>query len=231
MIPVFLFNNSDVGDITQYVQKRYWNGKKLCKVDLNIQNDITLNLIKYKNCFPLIINEVKYFLNIYKTRYNIVTIDNDKFLAYQNLNQVPLKDYLKTNKIKYMDLITLQKIFAFNWLMCINQNFENKIFLNPGCDVYKFTDIRFAETIFFETVNEKSFRFEIIEQYPSVQVLDEWFDGSVETFLEIAKTIVKPINPTLFKIELLKLVRKYDDNYVSWVNCVYQRISNLKNGI
>jgi hypothetical protein len=68
---IFNFDNINVGEIDNIISEKFYNDKnKLFKIKLN--NDLILNVFKYKNDFPLILDEVKPLFNMLRTKYNIV---------------------------------------------------------------------------------------------------------------------------------------------------------------
>ncbi len=225
------FDNTDFGCIDEYVSKKFWNEKnKLYKVKLNIQNDIIINVFKYKNSFPLIISEVKKYFKIPRVYYNIVTIDNIKYLAYENINNISFKEYTKSINLKNEKFLKyqLQDIFAFNWLMCIKSNYENNIYVFPNSFTPFIIDTKNSKNILFKYINEKSFKFNTQNHEISQSILDKYFNGSLEEFQSVVKAIVNELDPDNLRIEITKIVNKYDNNFVSWINPIFENISTSK---
>lgn len=225
------FDNSDFGCIDEYISEKIYNEKnKLYKVKLNIQNDIILNVVKYKNAFPLIISDVKKYFKIPRVYYNIVTINGVKYLAYENLNNISFKDYTKNINLKNEKFLRyqLQDIFAFNWLMCINSNYENNICVFPNTYTPFVIDTKNSKNILFKSVNEKSFKFNTYNHEISKNILDKWFNGSLEEFQSVVKSLVNELDPDNLRIEITKIVNKYDNNFVSWINPIFENISTSK---
>jgi hypothetical protein len=225
---IFNFDNINVGEIDNIISEKFYNDKnKLFKIKLN--NDLILNVFKYKNDFPLILDEVKPLFNMLRTKYNIVIIDKIKYYAYKNLNNTPLKEYVKHNVIKNtMKHIDLQQIFIFNYLMCINSNFENNIYVFPSYDRASIIDTKYEYCVSFKVINEKSYKYDSSDSEISKRILKEWFNNSIDDFLRIASKMVRSMDPDLLRFELLKIVRKYNDDYVSWVNSVYNKVREVR---
>jgi hypothetical protein len=226
---IFRFDNCNVGSIDKYISEKITENEKYDIVKLNIQNEIILNVYKCKNLFPLILNEVKTFFEIPKIYYNIVLIDSQKYLAYENLNNVSLLEYSETIDIKNESLLfQLQRIFAFNFLMCINSNYENKIKVFPNNTNPFIVDMKNTKSVIFKSINEKSFKYDILYHEIPKSILERWFEGSLENFRKVVKDMVNEIDPDSFRQETLKIVRKYDESYVPWVNSIYLNIRNAK---
>jgi hypothetical protein len=222
----FKFNNLNVGSIDELIIEKFSEKDKLDKVKLI--NGLNLNVYKYKNAFPLILEEVKPLFNLSKVKYNIVSIENEKYYAYENLNNINLKEYMKYNSVKNnMKHKELQIIFIFNYLMCINCNLENKIHIFPSYNA-EICDTRYETFVNFKVINEKSYKYNSNKVDVSKRIINEWFEDSVEEFQNLTTKIVKSIDAELLRQGLLKIVRKYDDNYVSWVNSVYNKILEAK---
>lgn len=221
-------NISDVGEISQYIIERFYNEKgDLDKVKLNIQDNIIINIYKYKNDFPLIINEVKkLFRTSNITTYNIVKIDGVKYLAYENLNNIPLKEYNIDSGFFVRQII--KNTICLNHLLCINSNYDNKLFVFPTHFNPFLIDVKNSKYVVLKSIKEKSFKYDIMTHEIYKSILDKWFDGSVEEFMKICKNIANEMNPNVLRQEMLSICRKYNDDYVSWVNSVYNKIIEAK---
>ena len=219
-------------NIDKLIIEKIFNDKnKLHKVKLKLKDEeeLVLSVFKYKNDFPLILDEVKRHFTIFEAKYIIVIIDNVKYIAYKDFDNIPLKEYLKYNNLdntykKY----ELQQVFIFNYIMCINSNFEDKIYVFPSFCETIISDMRYASSVFFKVINEKSYKYDSDESEISKRILKEWFDDSLEKFQEMSYEMVKGINPEKLKWELERIVSKYDNNYVSWINSVYNKVKEVK---
>jgi hypothetical protein len=227
MVYLFHFDNKYIGEIKQYIKRPIYNEKgKLEKLELNIQDNLIVNVINYKNNFTFIINECKNIFNIIETNYNIVSINDKPYLIYKNYNDIPLKNITITD---FSNLYRLQKVFVFNWLMCINCNFENKIRVLPDFHNYEVCDIRNSTNLFFKTVGEKSFKKDNYEDILPRHIIKKYFNDSVENFYEIVKIMLKDIDVDSLKNKLIKLCKENGEDYIYWVNTVYKHLLNLKN--
>jgi len=224
------FNNSDIGEISSYIKNRYYNeNDKLYKIQLNIKNDIILNVFKYKNPFIFILNEVKDIFYIYTTGYNIVSIDGIKYVIYENNNNVPLSEYSKNCNFKgKLAHLELQRVFAFNWLMCLNSNYENKIYVFPNSIKPFLMDMKTNTRVSIASINEQSFTYDTNKGDISKNIIKQWFNNSMEEFYEIIGLLIMNIDIDALRQELIKIVNRYDNNYISWVNSVYERMINIK---
>ncbi len=225
---MFNFNNSDIGNIDSIITEKFFNeDNNLIKVKVN--DKLMLNLCKYKNDLPLIIDEVKSSLNMISTNYNIVTIDNVKYLAYRYLNDIPIKEYLQHNNIKNTTTLReFQNFIAFNYLMCISSINEDKFQVYPMYNNYNIIDTKFEFNIKIKCINELDFKRDINEVKISNRILKDYFDNSMENFQSITYKIIRSINIEDFRSYLQKIVSKYNSDYLTWVNAVYANILNAK---
>lgn len=226
---MFNFDASHVGKIDDLIKEKYYKDGKLNTIELRI-NNLVLGVKKYKNAFTFILNEAKKIFNVSFVNYNLVTIDDVVYLAYKHNNSVSLYDYCENNDIKgKLRHVYLQRTFVFNWLMFVNNNYENKIHVMPRkyCNDIGVDTIN-SETVTFVTIGEKSFKFNDTKYIISKNIIDNWFDGSYEVFNDVVSKMVKSIDPELLRIELLKIVKEYDETYISWVNVVYKNIIQHK---
>jgi hypothetical protein len=226
---IFNFDNlTDVGDIDEYIEEKFFNEKKkLYKVKLNIQNNLVINVYKFKNIFPLLINEIrKFFRGINVTQYNIATIEGVKYLVYENMNNISLNEY--NNKNSIFTYHNIQYILCLNYILCIHSNFEKNIIVKPLHFNPYVIDVKNSDFVTFKTIKEKSFKFKIIDHIISKSILDKWFNGSLEEFQKKVKFLVNEIDPYALHQEMVKICYKYDDTYVSWANIVRDMIIRAK---
>lgn len=229
MVYIFSFNGENVGEINQYIKlKHFTNENKLYRLELNIQNNLTINVVKYKNLFPLIINEIKPIFSILNVRYNIVLIDGIKYLAYKNYNNIPLEEYVKESNYKNsLAHLDLQRLFVFNWLMCLGSNYENNIYVFPNSNNPHLINVKKSTNVFFISIKEHSFKYLSTDCIISRHIIKEYFNNSEEQFYKIAKNMVRDIDINALRQEMNKIVNKYDNDFIGWVNVVYDRITNL----
>lgn len=228
---MFNFDGSNVGQLDNFIKFKNYKNSKLYSIEIlppDSKETTILCVKKYKNAFVFIINEVRKIFNVSYVKYNLGVIDNELYLIYQN--NVSLEEYTKFNNFKgKIRHVYLQRAFAFNWLMSLNNNYENKIVVIPRqyCD-NNMVDIINSESVTFVTVNEKSFNRDESKYSISKNIIENWFDGSYEVFDDVVRKLVNPIDVNLLRIELLKIVHKYDDSYIYWVNIVFKNILQYK---
>jgi hypothetical protein len=236
---IFNFDNADIGEINKYIKyKEISNENKLYKIELNIQDNLNLLVHDYKNDFPLIIDEMKGFFSICSTYYNIVTIDDKKYLVSKYVNDISFRKYKEYNKNKISYERDVKKMLIFNWLMCVNDlslNIENKFLVRPLLN-YKVADTLNSNFICVCSTNEKGFHYLNTKEYeaynnPPSTIIKEWFDNSIEKFYEFTKNMVCQIDSEKLRMEATNIVNKYDKDYISWVNSMYNRVRDVKNAL
>jgi hypothetical protein len=227
---LFNFDNSkDVGCIDEYITDKFFNQKdELYRIKLNIQNELTLDVYKYKNEFPLVLNKIKAYFKVPSLDYNIATIEGVKYLVYESLNNIPLKDY-KLDVYKSFSYYKIRQIIAINHLLCINSNYEKNIYVFSNHFNPNVIDMPNSRYVSFKTIKEKTFKYDIIKHEISKSILDKWFNGSLEEFRKTVKDLADEINPEPFNQEMLKICRIYnDDKFIYWTNSVYNKIIEAK---
>jgi hypothetical protein len=226
------FNNSNIGEIDNYINRKYYDDNGyLIKVDLNIQDNLSLTLIKYKNDFPLILDEIKHYFGICKTFYNIVVIDKVKYLAFRNLNEISLKEYKSYKESnKEICMIDARAMYVFYYLMCIKDislNEDNSFYIRPllKSDI---VDTKNTSSFCLISIDNKSFYYFSKDCKIPISIIKEWFDNSLELFYKYVGEMVKDIDVDKFKFKVLEIVKSYDENYISWVNAVTENLRNSK---
>ncbi len=214
------FTNS--GSIDDYIlNKIYDKNRKIIGANLNIQDNLFINVFKYKNDFPLILNEVKCILGCNYVKYGIVYIKDEKYLAYENSNNISLKNHLDLDIIKSnYDINLIRNLFIINYILHVNINYNICIFNTNSCetdDILNFTSIK------FHSVNEKNSKD--IGNRIFNGIFKKYFDDSIELFERTEKSVLDKIEPEMLKQEMFKICIKYnkdrDKEYISWINKVY----------
>ena len=59
-------------------------------------------------------------------------------------------------------------------------------------------------------------------------VLNKWFDGSLEVFYKEVKNLIRGIDADDLRSKLIDIVNFYNNDYVSWVNVVYERFRYIR---
>jgi hypothetical protein len=200
---------------------------------------LVYNKREFKNEFPLIIDCVKPYFNIINTGYNVVLINNEKYLIYKHNNEMILSEY--TNKINYkFDSYKniklkndIKKIIIFNWLMCIANgtyaDFEQRVLvknLNPLINLEECDSV-----LYLYTFNEKNCSINLDDKSLSIPqtTLNRWFDGSLENFYTETKNLIRGMDADSLKSKLSDIVNYYNNDYISWVNAVFERFRFVKN--
>jgi hypothetical protein len=193
-------------------------------------NETLYNVIKYTNAIPLILDTIKKIFYISRCDYIVGEIKDKKYLIYKNYNEVSLNDYLKRNGKDNVSR-QVQSIFIFNWLMCVKNGltpaYENNIYIksiNPFItDIIECSDCLQAFSI-----NENNFLYDT-EREISSGILTKWFDGNLEKFYKMSKSFLEGINIENFRYRFRDVVNFYDNDYIPWVNSVYDRMNFIKN--
>lgn len=220
------FDNSDVGDIDRLITEKFFDeDNELYKLRLNIDNNLIINVFKFKNKFPLLINKIKKYFSVNAMNYNIVSIDNIKYYAYMNNNNVPLKEYVKTVDIKYeLSAYHIKKNLAFNWLMCITLNCENNFYVfSTNIDPF-IADMKNAKNVSVKFINEKNFKTDITNHSISKVLLNKYFKGSEEEFQKTVKKLVNEVDVDIFRIKVKEIIQEIDPELIPWLNSVYNNI-------
>jgi hypothetical protein len=226
-----------IGDIDNFISEKFYKNNlesedkilSSIKLNINIDNQNIYNVIDYTNEVPLILDSMKSYFFIAKTHYIVANIEGKKYLVYRNQNEVSLNHYLNNN-IKNVEYI-VQRIFTFSWLMCIKKGFclsyEDKIMvknLNPF--LTKVSECKSLLQGF--TINEKKYMIDINEDV-STTILSKWFKGEIEIFYNVAKEMLEGVDIEAFRSSFKDVILFYNDDYVCWINSVYNRMKFIKN--
>jgi hypothetical protein len=152
-------------------------------------------------------------------------------------NEAPLAELSK--KSVSNNIVGIRNIIAFNWIMCVNQNnvsdIKNHIFAFTF-EENKFADIPNYHDLLFKYVEEsldvrKMYRSKYLlrgsKDIPRT-ILKEYFENSPELFHQYVEIMMEKIDPEKLRYELLKIVREINQEYIPWVNLVYERVSNAR---
>jgi hypothetical protein len=232
---MFNFNGSDLGDISKYVKIRYYDEKhkKLFKVRVETRSeDLLINLVEFKNELPLIIDRIKKVFSICPTNYNIVKIDDIKYLSFMNFNDVNFKDYKINNlnrKWCYED--NIRKIIIFNWLMCIKNldiTLENRIYVRPYNFSFCIDPLKCRNVLLLSTSENDFYPILNTKAEIPTSTVKEWFKGSIDFFYEVVSDVLQEIDVDILRSTLTEIINKYNNDYMPWLNSVYNRITNAK---
>jgi hypothetical protein len=224
-ILTYFYDSSDIGCIDEYILERYHKNDKLHSVKLRTYKNTILNLIKYKSAFPIIVNHIKYFFGVSEINTVIVTIDNVKYIGYENENSVPLSEYTGD---KFFLKNNIRDLIAFNHIMNINSNYEKNIFLFPVSTEPYTVNTRKSCLVIPVFINEKSFKLNSDDNQISKPILDKWFDGSMEVFENCVRKMVNSVDHNSVRFRMKEIVNKYDSNYLTWLNVVYENLQKYQ---
>jgi hypothetical protein len=228
MVFLDFYGNKFVGNIDKFItDKFYKDNHKLYRVTIQDQREHYIySVFKYKTAFPLILDEVKnLFKGIPSLNYIKVSIKDNpenenspetEYLMCRHLPCKPLTEY------KYPTNLSIQLTFAFYWLMCIPETFESKIFVFPNnMDNIYINNDRFSQ------MNEQNFILKDKRCEPSEHIIDKWFEGKRENFDLTLQILLNDVDPNLLRIQMLKIVKKYDEKYITWVTQVLAKVLPL----
>lgn len=215
------------------IDKQYNENNKLESVILN--NSCKYKVFPYKNELPLILDLIKKYFYISRTKYDIVYIDKSLYYIFENDNSISLSYYLsKLGKCENYNIKeSVKRILAFNWLMCIKNGyslmFEDDIIIKS--DNKMVSKIEECDSLLYcYSYNEND--FVIVKNGKSdipKNALNKWFDGSLEEFYKVVKSMIQGIEADFMRSKILDIVNEYNNDYVVWVNAVYERFRFIKN--
>jgi hypothetical protein len=223
----FNFNGSFIDCIEEsnIKEKLFDDDKRLNRIQL--VNNSYLNVYPFNNEFPLILDSVKRYFNVFPTLYNVGIIDNKKYLLSPYKNDISLEEYVTYRRTakNESNIHDIRNIFVFNWIMCVKNSYD--IYVRPFSSV-DFLDTKKCDSVIFFSKGEKTFHyFEEKSDVPKL-IISEWFDKSVELFYEYAINMIKNIDCDKFRFEITKIILGYkNQEYLSWLNVVYNRIRNI----
>ncbi len=206
---------------------------------------LELSLYKIYREYPLVCDNVKKIFNIYRTRYYHAQIEGVKYLVRICINEIPLDDYIKLfspleisnkNKITNIGLRSsfineVQRIIAFNWVMCIAtiNNTEGKIYVRCLDPTVKITTENFRDVVVYPfTCNERDYSKDVANCDITDRTLNKWFRNNRELFYEHIKKLTKGIDIEYFKIDFEKIIRSTNTLLIPWVNIVYNRMLSIQ---
>lgn len=197
-----------------------------------------VKLILYENNFIFIIEELKKYFDVERVYYLLCNYQNKRYIMYRYMYEIPLNVYstLKRKPLTDMCIKYLRKIYIFKYLLCLLTNNDKTILMNSMLTkkidmthliidydlVYAFSFYNHSYSII---KNDK--RLEI----PKKDIL-KWFSekdkDSYVVFTEEMEEMVKDIDITKFREDLISLSKKYNMELNEWINTVYNKIYNIK---
>jgi endonuclease III-like uncharacterized protein len=86
----------------------------------------------------------------------------------------------------------------------------------------------FDSILYLYSINEKSYYYNNKKMDVPKNVLNKWFDGSLEVFYKEVKNLIRGIDADDLRSKLIDIVNFYNNDYVSWVNVVYERFRYIR---
>jgi hypothetical protein len=217
----------------------------------------TFELILYKihREYPLVLDYVKSYFKIYRTKYNIVQIDGTRYLAYKKTVDMPLDDYISmvqeslgplessTLKLSYSKILKpslvneVRRIIALNWIMCIQSNSDSKIYVRAllpdrvkDSEVLRVIDPEITpETVVYPfTSNEKGYLTDVAGCDISEKILSKWFNGDRELFYDNIRSLTSNIDIEEFKNFLEKIINHVNPLLIPWIDVIMNRIKSIQ---
>lgn len=227
-----VLNGNYVGKLdNKIVDKLYNIENKLTKIKFIDNEENYYNVQIFINELPLIIDSLKNYFYVNKTRYNIGEIDNKKYLFYESTNEIPFTEFNKNNKESELIKSHIRKIIIFQYLMCIkplNSSIENNIFVKSNNSLI--TKIEECDSLIsFYTFNENDYYMDINKspEIPKI-LINSWFNGDLNFFNECIKQNLNGIDANTLRNKLNDIVSFYNSDYKCWINSVFNRVLNLK---
>jgi hypothetical protein len=243
------FDGTSLGEIHQYITSKifasdYKTSGSIERVILRTDDKpVELNLYRVYKEYPLCLDQIKRLFKIYRTKYHFVTIEKVKYLACLHHNEISIDEYIRIycdGKIENMrpTLVNeIQRIIAFNWLMCITSNSDNKIYVRR-LD-YKPLTLDFKTDIVYPfTFGEKGYSLDTTKCDIAEKLLQKWFSGSRELFYDHIKRLAYDIglNSTSnkdesidnFKLKIIEIINRVNPSLSPWVDIIYNRILSNK---
>jgi len=232
---------NDIGDIDEFIVSSSFDIKSPIESDYNNtiklkfhpdEDSVEFRVVKYSNHIPIILDSIKTFFRIFETKYNVAYINNTRVLIYETRNEIPLKIYMK-NRTKFSPVFiySLRKMFAFQWIMCMNTINDDKIFVRPlHSNVTKVVN---SDRVVPVSIGELTYKIDSAV-LPS-KIIKTYFDNDIELFYEIAYDIIKEYDPVDIKFKMSKIIKKYESEslynktLMFWVNSVYERVNIVIN--
>jgi len=228
------FDGSNLGDVDAYLISKLSGKNGIEKITIKTQNTklppLILRVYRYNREIPLILDEIKHKFNIYRTKYHLLNIEGNKYIGHLCFNEITLDEYIIDTKNKVWNVslkYEIQKIFAFNWIMCVTANSDNRIYVR-GLNPLE-PDTKNASVVYPFTCNERAYSYDITSCDISEKMIERWFDGSRELFYTLIKKMMERINSIdEFKSDFEIVVKKYNTSLNSWVNIVYNRMMSVQ---
>jgi hypothetical protein len=181
---------------------------------------IPVKILKYKNDIPIIIDECKPLFGIKKVGKHKATLKSFPVILIRYQGDISLKRYLSDTMMtpdktgKYF-IEEIRKVFAFRWLLCLNNNFENTIEVRTGAGINYPISCR-----------ENTFNYDsssVSTRIPKT-IIHTWFENKEELLDKTISSLVKDKDLSVLRFEIQKIIKKFDKQLISWNNGIFEKL-------
>jgi hypothetical protein len=225
-IPIkFTWDGSDIGPIDKHIYScvkseddhilYIWTKNQKGEPKL-----IPVKILRYKNDIPIIIDECKFLFGIKKVGKHKATLKSIQILLIRYQGDISLKRYLSDTMLtpektgKYF-IEEIRKVFAFRWLLCLNNNFENTIEVRTGVGINYPISCR-----------ENTFNYDsssVSTRIPKT-IIHTWFENKDELVDTTISTMIKEKDLSVLRFEIQKIIKKFDKHLISWNNSIFEKL-------
>jgi hypothetical protein len=181
---------------------------------------IPVKILRYKNDIPIIIDECKPLFGIKKVGKHKAILKSVPIILIRYQGDISLKRYLIDTMLtpektgKYF-IEEIRKVFAFRWLMCLNNNFENTIEVRTGVGINYPISCR-----------ENTFNYDsssVSTRIPKT-IIHTWFENKDELVDTTISILIKEKDLSVLRFEIQKIIKKFDKHLISWNNSIFEKL-------
>lgn len=223
------WDGSDIGAIDENISHyRKWEDDHIITLwYTNAKGEKRLanaKILRYKNEVPIIIDECKPLFGLKKIGKHKATLMAHKVILVKFQGDISLKKYLndmlwtpKKTSVYFKEEI--RKVFAFRHIMCLNNNFSNTIEVRTGGGINYPISCR-----------ENTFNYESGDPATRIPktVVKEWFNDSEDLVEEVLEKMVTGKDVSMLRIEIQKIIMKFDKHLISWNNGIFEKLLFLQ---
>lgn len=241
---VLPWDGTHIGDITNDID--IFKGEDANQSTLATYKDTTILVLKFKNNFPLIVDELKDVFGLTRMFYHRCTINNTEYIIGRQWNcNTTLQDYDK-NENHYGEetplfMLEIRRIYAFRAVFFLSFNNDNSVYVKPlGKSLYN-TTIKRNTALPISRIENSYSIVKQSTQSPSntsggiskiihtpkrhglvpKRIIAKYFDNDEEMFYNEILKMRSEISAVDIKYKMLELIKKYEpDSYIDWVNAV-----------
>ena len=226
------WDGTDVGNIdscvmsitkTEYEEDEYILG--LWSLNSKNQRVITrAKLLKYRDEVPLIADECKPLFGIKKVGKHKATLCGYEVILVRYQGDISLKKYLQDRNLKpektgVYFIEEMRKIFAFRWIMCLNNNFENTI------------EVRTEGTTCHPiSCKENTFSYHATENATRIPktIIKNWFEDNDDLSEKYIIDMLKDKDISMIRIQIQKIIMKFNKQLIGWNNSIFDKMLHSK---